>query len=161
MRLSQLNRQQIKGASAMGKSFEQLTSIYPAIQTAVTAWDGITTEAHRFGGVEFKLGKVEIGHIHRNGMVDIPFTRKIREALVTSGAAQEHHLLANSGWISFYIRHDTDVQHAIALFRLSYLHKRHNRTKADFSAEIDALPFVDAVLEVAFKAPGHNKSQDK
>lgn len=130
------------------------TNIYPALQTAITTWEGITTEAHRFGGVEFKVGKVEIGHVHRNGMVDIPFTRKIRAALVASGAAQEHHLLADSGWISFYIRQDEDVPRAIALFRLSYLHKRRNRTKADFSAEIDALPFADTVLKAAFKAPG-------
>ena len=50
----------------------------------VSAWDGIEAQPHRFGGVEFALGKVEIGHIHPDmELVDIPFTKRTREALVS------------------------------------------------------------------------------
>ena len=34
------------------------------IKNSVMSWEGVTTEAHRFGGIEFKLGKREIGHVH-------------------------------------------------------------------------------------------------
>ena len=101
------------------------------IVTAVSAWEGISAHPHRFGGTEFRLGKVEIGHIHGNRMADLPFTRTIREALVTDGEADVHHLLPESGWISFYLRRDTDVTQAIKLFRMSYLQKRVRRAKGD------------------------------
>ncbi len=101
------------------------------IVSAVSAWEGISAHPHRFGGTEFRLGKVEIGHIHGNRMADLPFTRTIREALVTDGEADVHHLLSESGWVSFYLRRDEDVTQAIKLFRISYLQKRMRRAKGD------------------------------
>ena len=53
----------------------------------VSAWEGVSADEHRFSGTEFNLGKVEIGHIHSNGMVDIPLTRAIRQGLVAAGDA--------------------------------------------------------------------------
>jgi hypothetical protein len=99
------------------------------IKAEVESWDGVSTQPHRFGGTEFNLGKVEIGHVHGSHLVDIPFTRKVREALVAEGEAQPHHILPASGWISFYLRQDDDVQQALRLFRLSYLSKRARRLK--------------------------------
>jgi hypothetical protein len=81
----------------------------------------VTARPHRFGGTEYRLGdRREIGHIHGDYMVDIPFPTKIRNELVTAGRAEPHHLLSDSGWISFYIREAADVERAIDLFRLSY-----------------------------------------
>ena len=109
---------------------------------AVSAWDGITSATHRFGGVEFNLGKVEIGHIHSNGMVDIPFTRKLREVLVAQGDAQPHHLLADSGWITFLVRQPQDVTQALRLYRLSYLQKGKRRGHSlDVESELTTLNF--------------------
>ena len=34
------------------------------ITKAVTAWEGVSVKPHRFGGVEYAIGKREIGHIH-------------------------------------------------------------------------------------------------
>lgn len=34
------------------------------ITEAVTAWANVTVQPHRFGGVEYVIGKREIGHIH-------------------------------------------------------------------------------------------------
>jgi hypothetical protein len=39
----------------------------------VSSWSGVSQSPHRFGGVEFTLAGREVGHVHRNGMVDIPF----------------------------------------------------------------------------------------
>jgi hypothetical protein len=55
---------------------------------AVHNWDGIDVARHRFGGEEFKWGRVEIGHVHHQGFVDVPFPRKIRDQIVVSGLAE-------------------------------------------------------------------------
>lgn len=104
----------------------------------VSTWDGVTVEPHRFGGREFKLGKVEVGHIHSHGMVDIPFTRRIREVLVAENHAEPHHLLVESGWITFYMRQPEDVTHALWLYRLSYIQKSYRRANTEQKAALRA-----------------------
>jgi hypothetical protein len=91
------------------------------LQTVITAWPGMSAQPHRFGGIEFNLGSVEVGHVHFNGMVDIPFNSKLRNQLIAEQRAEPHHLLKDTGWISFYIREESDVERALWLFRLSYL----------------------------------------
>jgi hypothetical protein len=86
----------------------------------VLAWPGITASPHRFGGTEFQLGRREIGHIHGDSLVDIPFPTKVRNELVAAGAAEPHHVLPDSGWVSFYLRQPEQVAAAIALLRRSY-----------------------------------------
>ena len=90
------------------------------ITQAVIAWAGMATAPHRFGGVEYVLGTREIGHIHGDHMVDIPFPKKVRDELVAAGRAQPHHILPEAGWVSFYLRQEVDVEQAIALLYESY-----------------------------------------
>jgi hypothetical protein len=114
---------------------------------AVSAWEGVVAQPHQFGGVEFVLGKVEVGHVHVNsGLVDIPFTRRTREALVETDAAELHHILPESGWISYWMHGASDAEHAIKLYRLSYLHKRYRREPDKRAVELAALDFAPAVL---------------
>lgn len=86
----------------------------------VSEWPGITAAPHRFGGVEFRFGRGEIGHVHPSGLVDVPFPRPVRDRLVSTGRARPHHVLPESGWVSFPIRSDEEVAEAIELLRLSY-----------------------------------------
>ena len=90
------------------------------ITTAITQWPEMTVAPHRFGGVEYQLGTREIGHIHGDTLVDIPFPTTIRNELVASGQVRPHHILPDSGWISFYIRQPEDVNLAIELLQKSY-----------------------------------------
>jgi hypothetical protein len=90
------------------------------IEQTLAGWEGVSVKAHRFGGREFNLGTREIGHIHGDYMVDIPFPVKIRKELVAAGKAQLHHLLPQSGWVSYYIRKEEDIPGALALFETSY-----------------------------------------
>ena len=90
------------------------------ISEAVTSWSGMTSQPHRFGGVEYVMGRREIGHIHGDHLVDIPFPKKKRDEIVSAGRAQPHHILPDTGWVSFYLRQETDVEQAIALLRESY-----------------------------------------
>lgn len=79
------------------------------IKTTVSDWEGITAHAHRFGGTEYRLGSREIGHVHGDGLVDIPFPTKVRNEIVAAGQAAPHHVLPDSGWVSFYIREPEDA----------------------------------------------------
>jgi hypothetical protein len=90
------------------------------ITTTVAAWPGVETGPHRFGGVEFRLGRRELGHLHGSRIADLPFPRRVRDELIADGRAQPHHVLPDTGWVTFPINAPTDVDRAIELFRLSY-----------------------------------------
>ncbi|MGA9292945.1 MAG: luciferase family protein [Ignavibacteriaceae bacterium] len=90
------------------------------IKNSVTKWKDITSHQHRFGGIEFRLDKREIGHIHGNYLVDIPFTKKIKNEILSAGLASLHHVLPESGWISKYLKEPGDVDTAIELLKRSY-----------------------------------------
>ena len=95
-------------------------SIKEQIVREVASWPGVTVAAHRFGGVEFRVGRRELGHLHGNRLADLPFPVHVRERLVADGKASRHHVLPQSGWISCYIRNSGDVAQVLELFRLNY-----------------------------------------
>ena len=99
------------------------------ITAAVTAWAGMTSQPHRFGGVEYVLGTREIGHIHGDHLVDIPFPKKVRDEVVAAGRAQPHHILPDTGWVSFYLRQENDVESAITLLQESYQIAQKQKSK--------------------------------
>jgi predicted DNA-binding protein (MmcQ/YjbR family) len=90
------------------------------IYRAVTAWEEVAHAPHRFGGTEFRVSRREIGHVHGDSLVDIPFPLPVRHELVESGAVEPHHILPRSGWVSIYLRKPGDVARAIQLLRRSY-----------------------------------------
>lgn len=101
------------------------------IENAVAAWPGTSAHPHRFGGTEFRIGKREIGHVHGDFLVDIPFPKRLRDELVAAGRCQPHHVLPASGWVSAYVREDADVDNAIDLLRMSFeLAEKHHARAA-------------------------------
>ncbi len=90
------------------------------ITQTLVSWEGVSTAPHRFGGVEYRLGTRELGHIHGDHLLDIPFPKKVRDEIVDAGLAEPHHILPDTGWVSFYLRKEEDVQNGIALLRRSY-----------------------------------------
>lgn len=102
------------------------------ITTAVAQWPNIVTLPHRFGGTEFRLGTREIGHIHNDSVVDIPFPTKVRHALVAAGRAEPHHILPNTGWVSVWLRTPADVERALELLQLSLEIAQKQQKNADF-----------------------------
>jgi hypothetical protein len=95
-------------------------AIRESITAEVLSWDGVTSAPHRFGGVEFLVGKREIGHLHGDRLADLPFPRRVRDELVEAGRAKPHHVLPESGWVSYWIEGEDDVARVVELFRLSY-----------------------------------------
>src|SRR5512137_2478697 len=90
------------------------------IQTELLSWPHVEAHPHRFGGTEYRIGKRELGHIHGDHLVDIPFPTKVRDEVVAAGQAEPHHLLPDTGWVSMYLREAADVDRAVALFRRSF-----------------------------------------
>ena len=90
------------------------------IQIELLSWPRVEACPHRFGGTEYRIGKRELGHIHGDHLVDIPFPTKVRDEVVAAGLAEPHHLLPESGWVSLYLREAADVDRAVELFRRSF-----------------------------------------
>jgi hypothetical protein len=87
----------------------------------VSAWPRVSAHAHRFGGKEFRVDNAEIGHVHNSGVVDIPFPRAFHDELLARGLAEQHRWAPNTGWVTFRVRGEADIEHAAWLMRLSYL----------------------------------------
>lgn len=98
---------------------KNITSAAEKITEAVMSWEGVSSRPHRFGGIEFRFGKRELGHLHGNYLLDIPFPMKLRDELVESRRAELHHIFPESGWVSYTIRNGGDVEKAIGLLMLS------------------------------------------
>jgi Family of unknown function (DUF5519) len=99
--------------------------ILEEIQKEILSWPNVTAELHRFGGIEFRVNKREMGHIHGESLVDLPFPMKIRNDLVNSGRASPHHVLPKSGWVSYWINKNKEQQEheisvVVELFKMRY-----------------------------------------
>ncbi len=90
------------------------------IVAVVHGWADVEVRPHRYGGFEFRLGKRELGHVHGDALVDIPFPKSVRNEIVASGEAEPHHILPNSGWVSVFLRTNEDVERAVRLLQRSF-----------------------------------------
>lgn len=41
-----------------------MSTIIESIQKEISSWPYVSAEPHRFGGIEFRFNKREMGHIH-------------------------------------------------------------------------------------------------
>jgi Family of unknown function (DUF5519) len=90
-----------------------------AVRAAVGSWEGVTTHDHRFGGIEFRVGRRELGHLHGT-IADLPFPRRVRDELIAAGRARPHHIVPQSGWVTVPMRTASEVSNVIELFRQNY-----------------------------------------
>ena len=95
------------------------------IESEILNWEGVNVRMHKFGGLQFDYKKAEIGHLHSNGLMDISFSRVMKQKLIDEGRVSSHHVFNNTGWISFTLRSKDDVNYAIRLMKVSYDHKRN------------------------------------
>ncbi len=95
-------------------------SIADTIRQEVMGWPDTEAKPHRFNGIEFRVNGHEIGHLHGSRWADLPFPVRMRKELVAAGKAQLHHVLPQTGWVSYPIRGEEDVEGVLELFRLNY-----------------------------------------
>ena len=136
------------------------------LQKEIRSWPGITSSAFEQHGEEFSLGTADVGHIHDEGMVDLPFTVALRKLLVAHGLCQPHYYHPQSGWITFYLGKDGGVSEALLLFRLSYLRYllRRDRTLecSDCPTRAEALRELnDMSLPAAIRAQLGDRAQSE
>jgi hypothetical protein len=103
-----------------GGTVQQTKRPSKVIIDEVASWPGVTTAPGRFGSVRFLVGRRELGHIHGDWLVDIPFPRGIRDKLVAEGTVVPHRPLPDSGWASRHIESEDDVKAVIELLRFQY-----------------------------------------
>jgi luciferase-like monooxygenase len=89
------------------------------IEREVLRWPGVTSEPGRFGAISFRYGKREIGHIHRDGIADLPVTTEMRESILTRGRARPHRAGVR-GYISYPIEHQEDVSVVLEILGWNY-----------------------------------------
>jgi len=62
-----------------------------------------------------------MGHTHGDRLVDLPFPMSTRNELVSAGRVSPHHVLPQSGWVSYWIsKGEEDVPAVVELFRIRY-----------------------------------------
>ncbi len=112
-----------------------MESLREIVEREVSGWSEVETRPHRFGGVEFRVRGHEIGHLHGNRMADLPFPIRMRKELVAEGKAEPHHLLPQTGWVSYYPSGPEDASAVVELFKLNYEHLvERGKKKADKAA---------------------------
>lgn len=105
--------------AATGLFFPKRLRAMSEIETTVREWPEMRVGIHRLGGIGFFFRGKEVSHIHGNGLLDCFVGRANRERLVASGDGLPHHVFPNSGWLSFWIRGEGDVEAALELIRIA------------------------------------------
>lgn len=106
----------------------------------VKKWDQVTVKYHRYGGLEFQVNGIEIGHIHGNGLIDLHFNKAISATIIQKQLAEPHHVLKETGWISFYLANNTQLPTIIQLTQLSYELKRKSKSSNELINAIQNMP---------------------
>ena len=121
----------------MSRVAEHDQGIAERITATVASWDGVQIAPHRFGGVEFRLGRRELGHLHGDRIADLPFPRRVRDELIAAGRARPHHVLPETGWVTVPVGGPEGADNVIELFRLAYERADQARRRAGAAAPSD------------------------
>jgi hypothetical protein len=135
------------------KSRRERAAAIDRVIEVVSSWPGVRLAPHQFDAVEFQLLGTEFGHLHRSGRLNVPFVRRLRDALVDDGSASAHPWVPNSGWITFEVHDEATAEHALFLLKLSYLHRVMVNRRIDVDpvwirTELDSLQLGGRLAEV-------------
>ena len=111
-------------------------SLTEAVRRELLAHPDVTEAPHRFGGIVFRVGGQEIGHLHGERVADLPFPPHVRDELVASGRASADLHGSDSAFVSRGVERPEDVAEIVELFRMSY---EHAAAQAARAAEQEAL----------------------
>lgn len=90
------------------------------IRETVTSWPGVEAHPHRSGGIEYRVGRKEMGHVHGDRLADLPLPRKLHDEVIAAGRAEKHHVLPDTGWVSVWMHCPDDAAGVIELLPLQY-----------------------------------------
>lgn len=90
-----------------------------SIEREVLSWPGVSKNPERSNVALYRFGRRQIGHVHHDGVVDLPFPRTVHDELISAVFARPHR----GGFpatVSYYLRRPEDVSGAVDLFRMNY-----------------------------------------
>ena len=90
-----------------------------SIEREVLGWPGVSQEPGRFNSTAYLLGRREIGHVHGNRVVDLPFPRATYDELIATGRAHPHQAGVR-GFVSVWLDDPDSASRAIGLLRMNY-----------------------------------------
>jgi hypothetical protein len=90
------------------------------IEATVRGWPGAEVAAHRFGGIEFRYRRRELGHLHGDRFADLPVGRRVKDELIAAGRARPHHVLPDTGWVTVPMGDEAGEETVLELLRSSY-----------------------------------------
>jgi hypothetical protein len=94
-----------------------------SVEREVLGWPGVDRDPDRRQVALYRFGRRQIGHVHSDGVADLPFPKGVHDDLISRGLAEPHR----GGFpatVSYRIRDPADVAGALDLFRLSYEHAK-------------------------------------
>ena len=81
----------------------------------------VKTKYHRYGGLEFTIKHAEICHLHGDGLLDVLLNHQKAKELIENTEATQHHVIKNSGWISYQICKTSDLKEVIGIINQAIL----------------------------------------
>lgn len=102
------------------KKFPERQPLIKMLINEVSKWPEIEIHTHLYGGTEFRLFNKSIGHIHSNGMLDLPFVKDVRKRLLEENLVELHHVNQTMNWVIKQIDCEDDLKIAKSLLLLSY-----------------------------------------
>lgn len=90
-----------------------------SIEREVLGWPGVEKDPDGSQVALYRFGRCQIGHVHRDGVADLPFPKAVHDELISDGLAEPHR----GGFpavVSYRVRGPEDVPGAVDLFRMSY-----------------------------------------
>lgn len=92
---------------------------FHALLGAVLRIDGITASARPINTIGFYFKGRELGHVHRDGHVDLHVPLLVHDQLITEGRALHHRSQHGTSWISHNLFANSDVRETAWLIELT------------------------------------------
>jgi hypothetical protein len=87
----------------------------------VTSWPGVEAGPGRRGGLAFRVGRREIGHLHGDHAAHLNFPKTVWAELMRDGRIAPHPVFPGAqGPAAHRIESEEDIRDVIALLRLNY-----------------------------------------
>lgn len=98
---------------------QEREAAFHALLDAVLAIEGITASARPINTIGFYLRGRELGHVHRDGHVDLHVPLLVHDCLIEEGRAVHHRSQHGTSWISHNLFAASDVGEAAWLLKLT------------------------------------------
>jgi hypothetical protein len=126
----QTSAEGIKGIkSSMESAFESLLK-------EVSSINGVTAAARPINTIGFYWSGRELGHVHRNGHIDLHMPMAVHDQLIAEGKAKHHRHQHDTSWVTHRLTESSDVNEAAWLVRLTTVIAQLGQNKGKPTEEI-------------------------